>query len=253
MQSPVAPRLAATVLVLRDQTEQIEVLMVERHHQIDFASGALVFPGGSVNAGDYLLEGESGKNGEDADSDALRVAAIRETFEESGILFARRAGEDEYVSEEDQLSLQRRYRASLISGSIAFERMIADEHLTLATEALTPFAHWITPEGLPKRFDTHFFLACAPAHHHVSHDGRETVASMWLTPARALSGQFKTVIATKLNLQKLAVSHRVADAIAAAKKDKSFTVLPVLYNEGTDKRFIRIPLEAGYAGVVFEV
>ena len=144
VRDPVDPRLAATVLLLRDHKGEIEVFMVVRHQQIDFASGALVFPGGSVDEGDRSLAWHSAQDVGGTAALALRITAIRETFEESGILLARQHGEDEYISDQDIADLQRRYRPSLLAGNITFESIIAAENLTLATDCLTPFSHWIT-------------------------------------------------------------------------------------------------------------
>jgi 8-oxo-dGTP pyrophosphatase MutT (NUDIX family) len=264
--STIIPRLAATILLLRDRAEEMEVFMVVRHHEIDFASGALVFPGGSVDPEDGGIA-ERGHVDKTVDVDAsavtLRIAAIREAFEESGFLLARRAGSDGFVTAEELKDLQIRYRTALLSGETTFERMIVQENLTLATDALLPFAHWITPERVPKRFDTHFFLARVPSDHtsdHIgSHDGRETVESLWIRPGDALSqaasGRFTIVVATRLNLQKLGRNHTAAEALRGARNEPIFTVLPelVVSSEGDNRRRIRIPLEAGYRGTVFEV
>ena len=168
--------------------------MVVRHHQIDFASGALVFPGGRVEAADAVLA--SG----DA-SLAFRVAAIRETWEECGILLATPGTPP--PAEGD------------------FAAMLLERGLKPDCDCLAHFAHWITPIPVPKRFDTHFFLAAAPADQDAVHDGHEAVDSVWIRPAdalaEALAGTKKVVFPTRMNLTKLARSNTVAEAFAAAR------------------------------------
>jgi 8-oxo-dGTP pyrophosphatase MutT (NUDIX family) len=255
--SSAAPRLAATILLLRDRDEQMEVFMVLRHHEIEFVSGALVFPGGSVDADDSALAAAraDGMAGVDPAAATVRVAAIREAFEESGFLLARKAGSDQFVTALEQKDLQSRYRAALLAGEVSFARIIEQENLTLATDMLIPFAHWITPEGMPKRFDTHFFLAHVPEDHVGSHDGLETVESLWIRPgdavAHARSGRYTIVLPTRLNLEKLSRHPKAADAVQSARSAPTVTVLPTLIKEGDAKRSIRIPLEAGYGGEVF--
>ena len=154
---------AATILLVRDSAEGIEVFMVVRHHQIDFASGALVFPGGKVDALDRA-EGVRGRvdgaEGLDDWEFSMRVAAIREAFEESAVLLAReeRTGR---VVDAARLKALDPYRDPLNKGEIGIADFLEREGLRLAGDMLTPFAHWITPNMMPKRFDTRFYLAAA--------------------------------------------------------------------------------------------
>jgi 8-oxo-dGTP pyrophosphatase MutT (NUDIX family) len=246
---PAIPRPAATVVLLRDGREGVEVFMVVRHRQIEFASGALVFPGGRVDPGDRALaEGPrcGGPAGLDLEQRALRVAAIREVFEECGVLLARPRGATGLID-------ARRLRA--VARNADFAAMLEAEDLVLGTELLTRFAHWITPPAVPKRFDTHFFLARAPADHLAVHDGSESVDSVWIRPARALEeaadGRWKVVFPTRLNLQKLARWNTAAAVIEAARAAPIVTVLPQATRTATG-RVMRIPLEAGYGGETFE-
>ncbi len=247
--APVVPRPAATVLLLRDRPDGMEVFMVVRHHQIDFASGALVFPGGRVDPGDRALAAGSrcaGPAGLDPEHLALRVAGIREVFEECGVLLARACGATGLIGAD---------RLRGLSGEQDFAAMLDAEDLVLATELLTAFAHWITPPPMPKRFDTHFFLAPAPADQLAVHDGSESVDSVWISPARAVSeaaqGRWKVVFPTRLNLQKLARWTTSAAAIEAARTAPIVTVLPEMTPTETG-RLMRIPLAADYGGDVFE-
>ena len=245
-------RLASTILLLRDGAAGLEVFMVVRHHQIDFASGALVFPGGSLDPEDAALAADAVRgaavDGLDVAARAFRVAAIRETFEECGVLLARPRGSAALV---DGARCAR-----LVAGAArrTFADMLADEDLVLALDLLTPYAHWITPPVVPKRFDTHFFLAAAPPDQLAMHDGGESVDSVWINPGQALreqeAGNYTIIFPTRLNLRMLDASTSVADALAAARARKIVTVLPELTKLG-DERALRIPLEAGYGGDVF--
>src|ERR1700744_2542830 len=176
-ENPVSPPVpSATILIVRDTPDGMEVFMVKRHHQIDFIAGALVFPGGKVAKGDYdagLSEFTQGAEDWSAEMRALGAAAIREAFEESGILFAREAGSRDLISA-DRLASLEHYRHPLEKGEIGLIDMLRPEKLAVACDALAHFAHWITPANMPKRFDTHFFVAAAPPGHAGSHDGRES-------------------------------------------------------------------------------
>src|SRR4051812_40989620 len=157
-------RPASTILLLREGgTDPIEVFMMVRHHEIEFASGALVFPGGSVDAGDQgIADSPALYTGGDAATLNFRIAAIRETFEESGILLARSRGSDHLIDAASAGEIAACHRAPLCAGETAFDRILVQHDLVLALDLLVPYAHWITPEKMPKRFDTWFFLAAAP-------------------------------------------------------------------------------------------
>ena len=160
-------RPAATIMLLRDGPLGIEVFMVVRHHAIDFAAGALVFPGGRVEESDIEIAAGDCPNPDGLDIDALafRVAAIRETFEECGVLLARPLGSDQLIEAGTLQRLEDQHRAALNAGSIGFDAVLASEALLPAPDRLVHFAHWITPSNQPKRYDTHFFLAEAPPEH----------------------------------------------------------------------------------------
>ena len=244
-----APVPAATIVIARDGANGMEVFMVKRHHQIDFVAGALVFPGGKVAKGDLdpaladFMDGISSMSG---DMRQLAAAAIREAFEESGILFARAAGEETLVSPE-RLEGLAHYRPGLEKGEIAILDMLRAENLRLACDQLAHFAHWITPENMPKRFDTHFFLAAAPSGHLGSHDGRESVDSIWVGPGEAIANRerWNVIFPTKLNLMKLARSSRVEEALATARAAAPLTVTPWIEQSAEGARLC-IREDAGY-------
>lgn len=234
--------------------------MMVRHHEIEFSSGALVFPGGGVDAGDREIiarpELYTGGEGFDADALSFRIAAIRETFEESGILLARPRGSKGLVEAKQAAGIAARHRTAVAERKTTFVDVLRDSGMVLALDQLVPYARWITPEAMPKRYDTWFFLAAAPPDQLGAHDGRESTDSLWLSPREAVaggeSGRFKLPFPTTRNLIKLNKQPDVRAAIEDAKKSTVVTVMPVLtrLNGG---RQLRIPLEAGYDGELFEM
>lgn len=257
-----AVRPASTVLLLRDNAaaREIEVFMMVRHHQIEFNSGALVFPGGSVDKGDREIAGmpELYAGGDAVQAEALgfRIAGIRETFEESGILLARARGSGALIDAAAAREIEAAHRLPLCEGKVSFLEVLERHGLVLALDALVPYAHWITPEGMPKRFDTWFFLAAAPPDHLGAHDGRESTDSIWVSPREALAGgedgRFKLPFPTTRNLIRLGKQPAVADALAAARDMDIVTVMPVMTKTADGGRQLRIPPEAGYDGEIFE-
>src|SRR6516225_7839866 len=259
----VTPRPASTILLLRDSkaAKEIEVFMMVRHYEIDFNSGALVFPGGSVEKNDMEIIERSelysgGGDGLDAAALSFRIAAIRETFEESGILLARPKGSTALVDVQRASEIEARHRVALNEHKTTFLEVLADNDLWLALDELVPYAHWITPEGMPKRFDTWFFLAAAPPDQLGAHDGRESTDSIWLSAREAVeggeSGRFKLPFPTTRNLIRLAKQGTVSAALDHAKGMSIVTVMPVMTKTESGRQ-LRIPREAGYDGEVFEV
>lgn len=234
--NPSPLRLAATLLVVRD--DPFEVLMVRRNDRGQFAS-AQVFPGGVVEDADWSEEWLphcDGAEGLDAQERALRIAAIRETFEETAVLLATNAsGACPPLKDVD---------------GRAFLDIVREHDLRLRLNEIVPFAHWITPLEVPKRFDTHFFVARASAGSQAVCDGAETVGVDWFNPAevlaRAHAGERSILFPTRANLGRLAESHDSSSALAAARARPSFTVLP--RSEPRDGGLaVVIPAEAGYA------
>src|SRR3978361_2270435 len=261
-EAAVKPRPASTVLLLRDSKtrEEIEVFMMVRHYEIDFNSGALVFPGGSVDSGDQEIIANpalySGGEGLDAADLSFRIAAIRETFEESGILLARPRGSQALVDAVRASEIEAASRADLCENKTTFLKVLTDSDMLRALDLLVPYAHWITPEGMPKRFDTWFFLAAAPPEQAGAHDGKESTDSIWVSPREALaggdSGRFKLPFPTTRNFIRLGKQPSVKAALDDSRGKPVVTVMPVMtrLNGG---RQLRIPAEAGYDGELFEV
>ena len=247
---PVPVRPAATVLLLRDEPT-FEVLMVKRHHQIDFASGALVFPGGKTAASDHdpAWEGHAlGWTDLDEAERPFRIAAVREIYEEAGILIARDAGGVSFCGDERAHDA----RDAIAKDDSAFLPLVRELGVSIDLPALTVFARWITPEFTPKRFDTLFYLARADSEQLAICDGWETVDAEWIAPAEALrladAGLRTVIFPTRMNLQLLAEASSAADAIARAKARKLVTVLPKVEKRESG-RFLVIPPDAGYGEI----
>lgn len=243
--APILP--AATILVLRDEPS-FEVLMVQRHHQIEFASGALVFPGGKTHQGDHDPAWEQACVGWDEvepEQRPLRIAAVREVFEEAGLLLGATRPLDPAACE---LSV----RQAVDRGELPFLKVVRDLGEKVDLSALTVFARWITPPLTPKRYDTWFYVARAPADQLALCDGRETVDAVWIPPREAvrmaLSGERKVVFPTRMNLQLLAEATSAADAIARAQGRRLVTVQPQV-EERAEGRVLTLPTEAGYGEV----
>jgi 8-oxo-dGTP pyrophosphatase MutT (NUDIX family) len=193
------PRPAATVTLVRDAPGGFEVLMMQRNFQSVFMPGMHVFPGGAVDPHDgsddiaTLCTGlddaaASRKLGVAAGGLAYWVAAIRESFEEAGILLAGNE-RGEIVVLDDAVRAQRfhAYRARVEKGEHPLSSLLRDERLQLPLDQITYFSHWITPVGAPRRYDTRFFVAAAPEGQQPLHDNRETINHVWVKPGEALS------------------------------------------------------------------
>lgn len=210
----------------------MEVLMLQRNFESAFVPGVHVFPGGTVDEEDESPALHAHCDGPD-DAAASRVlaigrgglaywiAAIRELFEEAGVLLARDAG-GELISlmDEDKVARLRRHRKDAESGAITFGAIVAAEGLRLATDRLTYFSRWITPEGSVRRYDTRFFYAIAPAHQAAEHDNREAIAHEWVRPGDLLErharGECELRTPTRHTLDRFAAFDTTAALIASA-------------------------------------
>jgi len=229
----VQPRQAAAVMILRDAADGngLEVFMVRRVIQSDFMPDVYVFPGGSVQQDDKTAETTPGicrpvthevtdPEGRTALTLGIRAAAIRELFEEAGVLLAY---QDEHMLAIDAQNMERIavYRQAFNERRGSLVEVARAENLVLATERLNYFAHWITPEGLPKRFDTHFFVTTAPAEQQAAHDQLETSEGLWIAPVEALvrseQGTFPIVFATIHQLRELAAFTSVSEILQATE------------------------------------
>ncbi|MBM3644223.1 MAG: NUDIX hydrolase [Alphaproteobacteria bacterium] len=262
--APAPARPATTVLLLRpsrraDPASALEVFMVVRHQQIDSFSGALVFPGGKLEDADGAAALRGRCTGAAALSDselAFRVAGVREAFEECGILLARRRGEADLIAAAALKPIEARWREKLAKDEASIVDLVEAENLDLATDLMVPFAHWITPTFVPKRFDTWFFVASAPIDQVALHDGSESVDSVWIGAQQAIdeagAGKRTLVHATLKNLQLLSEGVTVDGALAQARARKVVTVQPWV-EVRDNKRFLHIPADAGYHTPVREM
>jgi 8-oxo-dGTP pyrophosphatase MutT (NUDIX family) len=246
-------------MLVRD-APRLEVFMLRRTLAAEFMGGAYVFPGGAVDAGDRAPEllGRSHGRDDSAASTQLGlhagglgfwVAAIREAFEEAGVLLARSVANGLPVDLGDQSTAARleTARGAVGRGERPFVEVVEQEGLLLDAGALHLFSHWITPPGAPRRYDTWFFVAAAPEGHAYLHDDSETVASVWARPADALAaaerGELEIIFPTMRNLEQLArfeTASELLDAVTASE--------PRVVADAGGARIL-LPGDAGYEGV----
>lgn len=234
------PRDAATVIMLRDGAQGLEVFLVKRHGLSDVLGGAYVFPGGKLDAGDLHLAahldqqatamhaalGEPETPAQTAMG--LYVAALREAYEESGVLFATGMASDTI--------------ALPAAPPPAFNDWVAQQGLTLSTRMLVPWTRWITPR-MPsvtsKRFDTRFFVAQVPADQVACHDDFETTASAWLQPAVALQQYWDRAIELAppqiMSLAHLARHTTVHSVLREARQRPPPLIFPETYDDSGER------------------
>ena len=233
---PVKP--AATVMLIRDTSAGgVEVFMLRRTLAAVFGSGMYVFPGGKVE----------GADGDDIDR-AHRLAAIRECFEEAGVLLATAAATGEHIADGHPALA---HRDAIHDGTAELLALCAEHDLVPTIEELAWVSHWITPVGEPRRFDTRFSLAPAPPEQTSVHDDNETIASFWTRPAEALerqaAGELTMMPPTIKNLQFLAGFASVAEAMAhAATMPPPDCILPKVVVRDGQIRGVLLPGEPGY-------
>lgn len=223
--------------------------MMARAEKASFAGGALVFPGGRVDPADYdpRWQERAQSLSDDARVAAAQVAAIREAYEEVGILLARRR-DGTFADASDAMALSD-WRVSVEKNDALFFDLMRDADFVLAADALQLFAHWIAPPGLHKRFDTLFFAAAFPAGQQVLEDGDEATEALWIAPADAVAagrrGDRKIIFPTARNLDLLGVSKSVGEAMAFAKTRPIRPVMPsTIARDG--EIILKIPDDLGY-------
>lgn len=199
---------AATVLLLRDGESSPEVFLLKRHAASVFMAGAYVFPGGRVDPYDHSLPPHLIDEPTIADR-ALRVAAIRETFEESGVLIGTNSDGSPISTDSLMSERAKQVRSDLQDRDVDIDwgEWLRDEGIVLSLSALMFTAWWVTPEGNSRRFDTRFYLAALPADQTAWHDGVEMTDSLWMEPSQALEaaarGEVMIVPPTLQNLRAL--------------------------------------------------
>jgi 8-oxo-dGTP pyrophosphatase MutT (NUDIX family) len=240
---PIVPRDSATVIVLREAPAGLEVFMLERHIRSDFAGGAYVFPGGTVDATDRdpalagVVDGWleiAERTGEDPDeARALAVCAIRETFEEAGILLARHS-DGKPVQLDDPGWADR--RRALANREIDAVTLAKETGIRYAADLLRFWQRWVTPVFAPRRYDTRFFVAVMPDGQSPLHDDVETTASTWVRPADAIargrSGELVIIFPTRKTLESFDGLGTTAAVFDAAVFRSTDAVLPRFVFEG---------------------
>jgi 8-oxo-dGTP pyrophosphatase MutT (NUDIX family) len=242
---------------------ELEVLMVRRNLRSDFVGGAYVFPGGAVDPLDGGAEAEAlcvGRS--DAGASALLgvgsgglaywVAVVRETFEEAGLLLARReVGPDLLAGNPAEEARFAAARAEVNAGTRRFLDLCRDERLRLGVGDVHYFAHWITPRGAPRRYDTRFFVAAAPPGQIAAHDAGETIAEVWISPddalARHRAGEIEIIFPTIRNLQAIGRFATSAGLLEAAERASSAVpaIEPRVVPDGNGMRIV-LPGDPGY-------
>lgn len=262
MSSPDAVAVArpsATVVLAREGAQAPEFFLVHRHARTSFGASH-VFPGGLLDAGDCEAEALSPDFSAAAANRRLGLAdggleyycaALRELFEETGVLLARDA--DGVVTEAAVAGLElEAAREALNDGRLRWSVLLRERGLTLACDALRYFAWWITPRTLPKRFSTRFFVAVLPEGQTAAHDRRELTGSRWATAQEALaahaSGELVLPPPTRATLADLAPLRTLENLLAWANRREASGVapiLPVIASEGGRQRIL-LPGDADY-------
>jgi 8-oxo-dGTP pyrophosphatase MutT (NUDIX family) len=236
--TPVEPRHASTVVLLRPGTPGLEVYLLRRHLGMAFAAGMHAFPGGTVDlrdsdratawAGPSPAEWAERLACDEALARALVCAAVRETFEESGVLLAGSSADS--VVDDTTGAEWEADRVALVDRSLAFADFLARRELVVRSDLLAPWAHWITPEFEPRRYDTRFFLAVMPVGQRTRDVSGEADEVLWMRPADAVAGvedrSMTMLPPTYVTLAELARQESVDDAIAAAADREIVTVVP---------------------------
>jgi UPF0716 family protein affecting phage T7 exclusion/8-oxo-dGTP pyrophosphatase MutT (NUDIX family) len=261
-------RDAATVMLVRDGPGGMEVFMLRRNLNSDFVGGAYVFPGGAVDEADRAADLEAICDGRtDAQAShilgvsqgglAFWVAAIRECFEEAGVLLAYPEAESDgghVISFRDEAVAARfaAQRDAVNAGRLRLVDLCRMEGLRLDARRIHYFSHWITPLGAPRRYDTRFFVAAAPPEQVPLHDDRETIAHLWVTPAAALEregrGELEMLLPTIKNLEAISRFNRASDLLAAASAIEHVPAIqPRVVRDSEGVRIV-LPGDEGYDG-----
>lgn len=248
---PAVPRHAATVILLRDAPAGVEVYLLRRVTAMAAFGGMTVFPGGGVDPAD-IDSVDLPWHGPDAAAwsgplsappplaRGLVCAAVRETYEESGVLLAGGTGED--VVADTAAPEWEAARRALEARELSLSTLLTERGLVLRADLLRPWAHWITPVQEKRRFDTRFFVAALPAGQHTRDVAGEAERVVWQRPADALDalarGEIVMVPPTALALRELAGHGSVADVLAAAQSRQIRPVTPRLLPAGDSIRFL---------------
>jgi 8-oxo-dGTP pyrophosphatase MutT (NUDIX family) len=253
----VEPRPSASVILVRPAAQCVEAFMVRRHARSPVAPSAYVFPGGTVRSDDLQFEPEPDRESlartlseradtpvEPAQAAALYVSALRELFEEAGVLLVRDAAGSVLSVDDADTALQERLestRLGLQAREMSFADVLAEGDWHPAFDLLVPFSHWVTPRVLAARFDTRFFVAEMPLRQAALHDTIETSEGVWLSPQRALGDEYHTVYATTQHLRRLSTYCSVADLLAFAREKPIRRISPEVVEGKSGLRVLMPP------------
>lgn len=263
-------RPAATVVMLRDGSYGLEVFLVKRHGLSDVLGGAHVFPGGKVDAADALMDMDTRLDQTLPDLHAslnepditpitaasLYVAAMREAFEESGVLFAHGASHSHAAQ-----------ATRLLREGVAFDAVLAQMALRLHSSSVLPWSRWITPKQpsvTNKRFDTRFFVAAVPNDQIARHDDHEATESVWLRPRAALEqyweGQIELAPPQIMSLVQLARHTQLSHVLQAARQQRPALIAPEAFDDdghrvicypGDERHSVPAPAMAGPTRLIY--
>jgi 8-oxo-dGTP pyrophosphatase MutT (NUDIX family) len=231
---PAEAKPAATIVLLRDGEDGMEVLLLKRHRSSGFVPGAYVFPGGRTDEVDALNHGAT-KNLPDVPA-FFWIAAVREVFEETGVLLARDAVGN-WVADTVMSPEVQQMRLALLDDRTTLRDMLVQNSWQLDFTDVVYFAHWITPIAEPRRYDTRFFAARVPAGREVQIDPREMTDAAWLAPVEALDrfakGRLPMVFPTVRTLEQLAPYKTTANALDALHHRAVEPIMPRLVRTAT--------------------
>jgi 8-oxo-dGTP pyrophosphatase MutT (NUDIX family) len=257
-----SPRPAATVITVRDAGNGYEILMLLRNLKSDFVGGAYVFPGGALDQSDSapaaqhlsfgLTDAEaSSRLGLESGGLAYYVACLRELFEEAGLLIACDAdGVPLRLNDDATIHRFAAARREVNAGTLHFLDMMEREGLLLDLRGMAYVAHWVTPVGPPRRYDTRFFVMLTPPDQVATHDAGETIADQWIRPRDALDaharGELEMLFPTIRNLEAIAHFETAHDVLAYARSLVDIVRVETRIVTRNGELQILIPGEPGY-------
>lgn len=231
------PKPAATVVLLHDDAGELQTLLLKRHRSAGFVPGAYVFPGGRIDEadGDARLAAHCAVPERDNVAAHYWFGAVREVFEETGVLLARTEN-DNWAPDTTASERLEAWREKLMNNQATLVEIVVEENLRVVLDDVVYFAHWVTPIAEPRRYDTRFFAAALPPDRQVKADEREMVDAIWISPQEALkrfeSGTLPMVFPTVRTLQDLCAFRSVEEALGELRRKEVETVLPRLVRSG---------------------
>ena len=264
-QPHVKPRPAATIILARNSADGVEVLMMQRTTAVDFATGMHVFPGGAVDPTDHHPEmaslcvdlddaRASQMLGIEQGGLAYWIAAIRECFEESGLMLGYRAERELVRLQGEDADRLAKLRLEMAQNKLTFADILKTEQFRAATDRIAYYSHWITQAGRPKRYDTRFFVAQAPEGQTAEQDNHETVGQVWVRPEQAIemnkAGTIELMFPTIKTLESLTPFKEVEELLEYARLPKpKVLIAPFTATARDGKQHILIPGDFAYTEV----